>query len=96
MASGRAVITTGLGGVAELIEADRTALVYPPNDALSLAGAIERLALDSELRERIGRAGRLTAERRFDRQRMGAELAAIYEDVITARERREDAAAARS
>jgi len=96
MASGRAVITSGIGGVAELIEGDRTALICRPNDAPSLAGAIERLALDAKLRERLGGAGRSTAVRRFDRQRMGAELAAIYEDLIKARERRENATAARS
>jgi glycosyltransferase involved in cell wall biosynthesis len=96
MATGRAVVTSGSGGVAELIEADRTALVHRPNDAPSLARAIERLALDRELRERLGRAGRLTAERRFDRQRMGVELAGIYDELIAARARREDAAAARS
>jgi glycosyltransferase involved in cell wall biosynthesis len=79
MACGRAVIVSGAGGASELIEADVNALSHTPGDADGLAGGIIRLASDRNLRARLGAAGRATAERRFDRARLAAELIPIYQ-----------------
>jgi glycosyltransferase involved in cell wall biosynthesis len=95
MACGRPVITSALGGAAELITPERDALVCRANDAGSLATAIERLVADPALRATLGRAGRVTAERRFGRERLGAELSAIYRGLVASGETRNDAAAAR-
>ena len=51
-------ITTAIGGIPELAEHDRTALVVPPQDAAALAAAIERLAGDEGLRSELGAAAR--------------------------------------
>jgi glycosyltransferase involved in cell wall biosynthesis len=79
MACGRAVITTGHGGAAELIEAERDALVAPPADSRALATAIERVAADPELREALGIRARTAALARFAPDRMAAELAQVFE-----------------
>jgi glycosyltransferase involved in cell wall biosynthesis len=78
MACGRAVIASQAGGAAELITAEADALAHPPGDADTLAGCITRLATDSELRGKLGRAGRITAERCFDRARLASELIPLY------------------
>jgi glycosyltransferase involved in cell wall biosynthesis len=81
MACGRSVITTADGGAAELIEADRDALVAASGDARALATAIGRLAADPALRESIGRRARSAAITRFSPDRMAANLARIFETV---------------
>lgn len=81
MACGLAVIASNGGGVKELVTAETDALTHPPGDADSLASCITRLATDSDLRRRLGQAGRTTAENRFDRTRLAIELIPIYQSV---------------
>ena len=81
MACGRAVIVSQAGGAAELIEADVNALGHAPGDAARLAEHIARLASDRSWRARRGAAARATAEQRFDRARLAAELIPIYRAV---------------
>ena len=70
MACGRAVICSAAGGAAELIAEGQDALAHPPGDDAALAARIAELVRDPELRARLGRAGRITAERRFERSRL--------------------------
>jgi glycosyltransferase involved in cell wall biosynthesis len=83
MACGRAVIASRSGGVTEILEEGVTALAHTPGEAADLASQIELLAIDAELRSRLGRVGRATAERRFDRGRLAIEFAEIYRSVIS-------------
>ena len=79
MACGRAVICSNAGGAAELITEGQDALAHRPGDDAGLAEQIEKLVRDPELRARLGRAGRITAERRFDRSRLAAQLIPLYQ-----------------
>jgi glycosyltransferase involved in cell wall biosynthesis len=81
MACGRAVIAANAGGAAELVTPGVDALVHRPGDAASLANAIESLASDAALRQRMGVAARQTAVRRFDRRRLAGELLPVYQRV---------------
>jgi glycosyltransferase involved in cell wall biosynthesis len=81
MATGRAVIVSARGGAAELITEGIDALAHSSGDAVSLARCILRLAIDANLRERLGQRARATAERRFDRERLASELIPIYQSV---------------
>ncbi|HMQ30935.1 MAG TPA: glycosyltransferase family 4 protein, partial [Chloroflexaceae bacterium] len=78
MASGVAVVASGISGIPELVEHERGGLLVPPRDAAALAAAIERLAGDAELRERLGQAGREKVLREFDLASNAAELAAAF------------------
>jgi hypothetical protein len=51
---------------------------------VELSSQIRKLAGDAELRARRGRAGRSTAERCFDRARLGEALANIYGEAAAA------------
>jgi glycosyltransferase involved in cell wall biosynthesis len=84
MASGCAVIVSEAGGAAELFETEINALGYPPGDAARLAERITLLATDQTLRARLGAAGRITAERRFNRARLATELRPIYRAALDA------------
>jgi glycosyltransferase involved in cell wall biosynthesis len=78
MACGRAVISSATGGADELITEGHNALVHTPGDPASLALSMEKLVRESDLRQRLGCAGRATAERRFASSRLAAELVPIY------------------
>lgn len=91
MACGRAAIVSEAGGAAELITAGENALGHPPGDADVLAECIERLVVDPELRTALGRAGRVTAEIRFDRARLALELIPLYRGAVAARNQRRPA-----
>jgi glycosyltransferase involved in cell wall biosynthesis len=78
MACGRAVICSAAGGATELITEGADALAHPPGDDAALAARIAELVRDPELRARLGRTGRITAERRFERSRLAAQLIPLY------------------
>lgn len=83
LACGRAVVASGAGGVTEIITEGEDALGHTPGDSAELARQIETLARDPALRDRLGRAGRVTAERRFDRTRLASEWAKEYKSCTT-------------
>ena len=66
MATGCPVVASQIGAVPELVVDGVTGLLVPPGDSDAIAGALERLAMDPELRNRLGEAARKRAERMFD------------------------------
>jgi len=82
MACGKAVIASAAGGATELFEENRDAVSHQPGDAAGLAEQIGRLAADPALRRRLGKAGRVTAERMFHGKRLSGKLLAIYGEIL--------------
>ena len=64
MAAGRAIVAPDRPEVRELLEHDRTALLFDPADAEALPRAAARLIADAPLRARLGEAARAEIERR--------------------------------
>jgi len=56
MFAGCACIGSRAGGIPELIEENKSGLLFEPGNAEQLAGALERLMTDSQRREQLGRA----------------------------------------
>lgn len=61
MAHGVPVVSTAVGGVTELIEHDVSGVLVPPRDPDAMAQAIERVAGDPLLRQRMGEQARARA-----------------------------------
>ena len=80
MAAGRPVVASGVGGITEMVQHERTGLLVPPADTDALAAAIVRLLAEPEAAERMGRAGRAVAVARFGVERMLSQVAALYEE----------------
>ncbi len=78
MACGRPLVMSLGGGAAEVVTPGVDALACPPGDEDALARSIERLAGDAALRQRLGKAARLTAERGFTRRRLATEILDVY------------------
>lgn len=77
-ACGRAVVTTDVPGCRDAIEPNVTGVLCKPRDAKSLSDEIEKLMLDRNLRNRMGRAGRKLAEEEFDIKKIVEKHFEIY------------------
>src|SRR6478672_11090545 len=79
MASGRAVVSTRLAGIPELVADGQTGVLLSPGDTAALTDALQRLLCDRELRLRYGRAGRARIEQHFKIEDTVAPLLKLFE-----------------
>ena len=79
MSCGIPVVSTMTGGIPELFEGVKDALLVPPRDPAALAEAIERLIKAPGLRERLIESGRRRVEESFAVERVVAELVKRFE-----------------
>lgn len=82
MATGLPVIATRVGGNSELVQDGRTGSLVEAQEPVSMAQAVQRYALDGELRERHGREARERVEREFSLDVMVARYGALYARVL--------------
>jgi len=81
-ACGRPMVATDVPGCREVAIADKTGLLVPPDDPPALAQALERLACDAHLRQRMGQAAREMAETRFSEAAIGHATVDLYRMLI--------------
>ena len=79
---GRAIISTKVGGIKEILTDGYDALLVRPEDPVALAGAMRRLVENSELGRRLGQNARATFEKTFTLDRFGAEFRDLVSVVI--------------
>lgn len=65
MASGRAVVSTSISGIPELVQHEMGGLLVPPGDAPALAGAMRELIEDRERARQMGAEGRRKVHAEF-------------------------------
>lgn len=65
MTSGKAVVSSTVAGIPELVAQDETGFLVPREDPRALAGALRRLIEDAALRKDFGRNGRRRIETHF-------------------------------
>ncbi|MFB7539502.1 glycosyltransferase family 4 protein [Streptomyces zaomyceticus] len=83
MATGTALVATTGGAIPEVAGADgETCLAVPPGDAGALAAALGRVLADSELRGRLGAAGRARVLERFTWARAAQGTAELYREAV--------------
>jgi glycosyltransferase involved in cell wall biosynthesis len=82
MASGVPVVSTDVGSVREMVSADESARVVPPEDAEQLAAAIDNLLGDEEKARSFGAAGRRIVEQRFTIEQMCEKRERLFEELL--------------
>jgi glycosyltransferase involved in cell wall biosynthesis len=87
MAAGAPVVATNVGGTAEALQHERSGLLIPPANSPSMAAAINRLLANPSMARELGTRARQVIANRFSLNRMVADTAAVYEDLL-ARKRR--------
>ena len=86
-AAARAIVATSAGGSSEIVIDGQTGLLVPVDDSDAMAVALLRVATDSALRERLGRAARDHVTTTFGMDRFVAEFAELYESLVASKRR---------
>jgi glycosyltransferase involved in cell wall biosynthesis len=81
LACGTPIVATRVGGIPEILEHERHALLVAPRDVEGLTAALGRILQDGELRQRMSRANR-EAAMAFDVGVASASLRSIYSAVF--------------
>ena len=79
----RPAVTTDVGSAREVVVDGETGFVVAP-DAAALAAAVVRLALDPDLRVRLGAAARVWTTDRFSAARLVADTESLYDGLLAA------------
>lgn len=85
-AAGRPAVAGDVGGVADVVLDGVTGFVVAPADEAAFADRLRRLAIDPELRERLGRAAPERA-RAFAAERLVDDLDRLYREILSERRR---------
>jgi glycosyltransferase involved in cell wall biosynthesis len=72
------VIASKVGGITDIVADGETGLLVAPQDSVALAGALERLAADPRLAERLAEAGRRYVQHHFSWPAIVDEWLACY------------------
>ncbi len=82
-AMGCPVVASDHGGAREQVVGNRTAFLYPPNDATQLTEMIRKaLALGADERERLAEEARAHVMANFDKRHMCAATLALYREIL--------------
>jgi len=76
-ACGRPIVTTDVPGCVDFVGND-AGIVTPREDVSALAGAIEMLALNAELRRKLGASGRAKVERSYTTEHAAAQASQAW------------------
>ena len=81
MAMGKVVVTTNVGGLGEIFEDGRTALVVPPANPEALAEAIKRALCDEALCDEL-RKNVYELSEQYDINRTVRNLEKLYDELV--------------
>jgi len=82
MSSGCAPVASRVGGNSELVDGERTGLLFTPGDDAGLAECLRKLVLDDNLRRSIARSASERMRLEFSMETAAARLAEIYDDQL--------------
>jgi glycogen synthase len=85
MLHGLPIAATAVGGPAEILEHDRTGILFPARNANALAEATLRLINDPRLRGRIGAAAAAKVRQKWLWPRVIEEMRCVYEEIAPRR-----------
>lgn len=83
MASGKAVVASGVGGLVDVVESGETGILVPPADPEALANGISKLLESPELIAGISIAARRYAEEEFTVEQMILKTEEVYRCVVS-------------
>jgi glycosyltransferase involved in cell wall biosynthesis len=85
MALGRAIVAPNQPNIREVLQHERTALLFDPEEEGDFGRAVQRLAFDPALRDRLGRAAALTIRQRdMTWSQNAARVAELAEQLVRA------------
>jgi glycosyltransferase involved in cell wall biosynthesis len=82
MSLAKPAVVTSVGGVPEIAEHQKTALVVPPGDHHALAQALLQLLREPETAQRLGEAARKRYEERYRLETMTGRLQDLFCEIL--------------
>lgn len=82
MACGKPIITSNIGGPAEIVENGRSGFLVPPTKPRAIAGKICLLLADVYLRRRMGEAARRTVTEKYSMEKIAELSHQLYQSCI--------------
>jgi glycosyltransferase involved in cell wall biosynthesis len=76
------VVASRIHGIPDVVLDGETGLLVPARDRQALAAALERLAVDGDLRRRLGQAGRAFVAEHYSWEDNTAQMEALYEAAV--------------
>ena len=80
--TGIPAISYDIDGAREVVRPEETGILLPPRDIAGLAKAINLLAVDASLRQRLGTNGQQLCRLRFDHRQMTKRIREIYSQLL--------------
>lgn len=81
-AAGVPVVSTNVGGVAETMVPNKTGFLVPLDNIEALAQALKELVENTDLRQKMGLAGQAFVQQKYGYQRLCADMAALYHNLL--------------
>jgi glycosyltransferase involved in cell wall biosynthesis len=83
------VVATDVGGAREVVSDGISGTLIPPGEINAIADALIELLQDPELRARMGQAGRILVQERFDMFSWARRLADTYAEATASQNAKE-------
>jgi D-inositol-3-phosphate glycosyltransferase len=82
MASYTPVVASDVGGLQFTVVPEVTGLLAPPKDVAAFAAAIDRILLNPQWRDELGKAGRKSVESKFSWDGVATQLSKLYSEIL--------------
>jgi glycosyltransferase involved in cell wall biosynthesis len=87
-AANRPIVSTRVGGIADIVIENETALLSNPNDKKAFGVNMLKLVEDDEWRVRLGRLGAEHVSQKFSAERLAADMASLYRELLNGPKKR--------
>jgi len=81
-AGNKAIVTTDVGGIKDIIIPDETGLVSPSENEPLMVKNLMNIINDSDLRQKMGNAGSKFVKNRFTYQRLASDMDILYQKLL--------------
>ncbi|NEU76040.1 glycosyltransferase family 1 protein [Hassallia byssoidea VB512170] len=82
MACSTPVVASDVGGLQFTVVSQETGLLVPPQDVAAFAAAIDRIIVNAEWRDELGKAGRKRVVSKFSWDAIAAQLSELYTEIL--------------
>lgn len=88
MASKKAIVSTNVGGVSDLIEDKKTGWLVESNNPTQLKEAIVTLLGNAEMRQQMGKMASLNVDEKYSKKRLISDMEGLYKELFAKKNRR--------
>ena len=82
MACGKPVVSTISGSIPEVVQNGKTGVLVKPGNIYELKEALNRLIINNNLRDKIGREGRKVCMKKYNADKIAKQIALLYKKII--------------